>query len=251
MFTKKRQVRLPTVRRRAGESLSEERERRVYDKLPLIIFSPFMFWFVYLTQLLQQWSHTGPQPRLWLWIAIVATVGSAIWLWRLFPIARRFNRGERGERHVADVLEELRSDGYKPVHDIVGKNFNVDHVLVGPAGVFAIETKFRSGQGEITFRNGETLIVGGFPEEKDCLKQARGTAKAVSQLIAENCARREWVTPIVVFVGDWKIKNKWRDTDTRVFTPDGLLSYIRNQQPELTRNEIELIASHLLRSAKT
>src|SRR6266480_3931738 len=39
MFTKKRQVPLPTVRRRAGESLSEERERRVYDKLPLIIFS--------------------------------------------------------------------------------------------------------------------------------------------------------------------------------------------------------------------
>jgi hypothetical protein len=109
MFTKKRQVRLPTVRRRAGESLSEERERRVYDKLPLIIFSPFIFWFAYLTQLLQQWNHTGPQPRLWLWIAIVATLGSAIWLWRLFPIARRFNRGERGERHVADVLEELRA----------------------------------------------------------------------------------------------------------------------------------------------
>lgn len=251
MFTKKRKVRLPKIRRRAGESLRERREKIVDENVLPAISVLFVFWFVYFTQQLQQWTHSGPQPQLWFWIAIVATVVAAIWFSRLIPIARRFNRGEHGERHVADVLEELRTDGYKPIHDIVGKNFNVDHVLVGPAGVFAIETKFRSGQGEITFRNGEALFVGGFPEEKDCLKQARGSAKAVSQLIAENCARREWVTPIVVFVGDWKIRNEWRDTDARVFTPDGLLRYIRNQQPRLRSREIELIASHLGRSAKS
>ena len=92
-------------------------------------------------------------PAFWLIFAVIATVLCAVWLWRLFPIARRFNRGERGERHVADVLEELRSNGYRPIHDIVGDGFNVDHVLVGPGGVFAIETKFRSGKGEITVRN--------------------------------------------------------------------------------------------------
>jgi len=250
MFTKKRQVRLPKVRRRAGESLAEERERRIYDKLPVIIFSPFVFWFVYVTQKLQEWNHTGPQPQLWLWIAIVATLGSAIWLWRLFPIARRYNRGEHGELHVADVLEELRMDGYKPVHDIVGNGFNIDHVIVGPGGVFAIETKYRSGKGEITFRNTEGVFVGGRLDEKDCLKQARASAAAIRNLIHENCGVGEWVNAIVVFVGDWKIRNEWRDTDTRVFTPDGLLRYIRDQQPHLTRRDIELIASHLERSAR-
>jgi hypothetical protein len=58
------------------------------------------------------------------------------------------------------------------------------------------------------------------------------------------------IMAIVVFVGDWKIRNDWRDTNTRVFTPDGLLRYIRDQQPQLKRNEIELIASHLERSAR-
>jgi hypothetical protein len=184
-------------------------------------------------------------------MAVIATVAAAIWFGRLLPIARRLNRGEHGERHVADVLEDLRSDGYKPIHDIVGKNFNVDHVLVGPAGVFAIETKFRSGQGEITFRNGETLVVGGIPEEKDCLKQARASAKAVSQLIIENCGRREWVTPLLLFVGDWRVKKDWRETTVRVLTPDRLRRYIRSQQPRLRPSEIELIASHLERSART
>jgi hypothetical protein len=250
MFLKKRQVRVPQVRRRAGESISEERERRVFDKLPAIVFLPFLFWFLFLITELEQSNPTLRRPVFWLIFAVILTILSAVWLWRLFPIARRFNRGERGERHVADVLEELRSDGYKPIHDIVGDGFNVDHVIVGPGGVFAIETKYRSGQGEITFRNGEGVFVGDRLEEKDCLKQARGSAKTVSQLIAENCGRREWVTPIVVFVGDWKIRNEWRDTDTRVFTPDGLLRYIRNQQPQFTRNEIQLIASHLERSVK-
>ena len=68
-------------------------------------------------------------------------------------------------------LEELRSEGYKPVHDIVGNGFNIDHVIVGPGGVFAIETKYRSGKGEITVRN-EGVFVDDRLEEKDCLKQA-------------------------------------------------------------------------------
>lgn len=249
MFPKKRKVPLPQVRRRAGESVSEERERRVYDKLPVIVFLPFTFWCVFLVIKLQQSNAVLRQPLFWLSFAIVFTILSVIWFMRLFHLARRLNRGERGELHVADVLEELRGDGHRPIHDIVGDGFNVDHVLVGPHGVFAIETKYRSGKGEITVGN-EGVFVGNRLEEKDCLKQARGSAKAVSQLIAENCGRREWVTPIVVFVGDWKIRNKWRDTDVRVFTPERLLDYIRDHQPQLTRKDIELIASHLERCAR-
>jgi nuclease-like protein len=233
---------LPQVRRRAGESVSEERERRVYDTLPVIVFAPITFWCLFFVTQLQQSNPTFRRPAFWLTFAVIFTIISAIWLMRLFHIARRLNREERGELHVAD-------NGYKPIHDIVGDGFNVDHVLVGPGGVFAIETKYRSGKGEITVRN-EGVFVGERLEEKDCLKQARGSAKAVSQLIAENCARREWVTPVVVFVGDWKIRNEWRDTNARVFTPDGLSRYIRNQQPRLTRKEIELIGSHLERSAR-
>ena len=249
MFQSERNV-LPQVRRRAGESIRQRREKLIDENVPPIAFSPILFWVVYVIQQIQQSSHTGPQPRLWLYIAIITTAAAAIWLSRLLPIARRLNRGERGELHVSEVLEELRVSGYKPIHDITAENFNIDHVLVGPGGVFAIETKFRSGKGEITFRNGEGLFVGERAEEKDCLKQARGNAAAISQIIKETCGKREWVTPLVVFVGEWRVKDDWRDTDVRVFTPDRLGRYIRNQQPKLKRSEIELIASHLERSAK-
>ena len=59
-----------------------------------------------------------------------------------------------------------------------------------------------------------------------------------------------WVTPLVVFVGDWKIKNAWRDTDVRVITASDIGRYFAKQdQPQLKRREIELICSHLKRSA--
>ncbi|MEY2479213.1 MAG: hypothetical protein QOI04_140 [Verrucomicrobiota bacterium] len=250
MFRSQRKPYSPSIRRRAGESLREKRENLIDDTLPPIVFLPFLFWFVYAVQQVQQSKHWVPHPYLWLSIAVISTGISAMWFRRLLPIARRLNRGERGELHVGDALEDLRADGYKPIHDIVAGKFNIDHVLVGPGGVFAIETKFRSGTGEITFRDGDGLFVGGFSEEKDCLKQARGNARAVSEMIANNCGRREWVTPLVVFVGDWRVKDEWRSTATRVFTPDRLARYIRNQQPQLKKSEIDLIASHLERSTR-
>jgi hypothetical protein len=47
------------------------------------------------------------------------------------------------------------------------------------------------------------------------------------------------------------MRDEWRDIDTRVFTPDRLSDYIRDQQRQLRSREIELIASHLERSAKS
>jgi hypothetical protein len=39
----------------------------------------------------------------------------------------------------------------------------------------------------------------------------------------------QWVGPFAVFVGDWKIRNKWRETDTRVFSRDQVIDYFDRQ----------------------
>jgi hypothetical protein len=243
---KKKRSTLPLVQRRPGQSLREERDRIVNDNLPFVVFVPCGLWVVWFTH----WQQLRLSSNFWLYLAIVVTAVTGVAYVRLIPRARRLVRGERRELRVAEVLDDLRRHGYRPVHDVVRDGFNVDHVVVGPAGVFAIETKFRSGTGEITFRNGEGLFVGGFPEEKDSLSQARGNAAEVNRLIKETCQMDVWVKPVVVFVGDWRVRNDWWTTDARVFTPDRLANHIVNQQPSLTRREIELIASHLERSAK-
>lgn len=251
MFAAKKKSPLPSVRRLAGQSLRDEKERLTDNRLIPFYFSCVFTWLLFGWEQYKDWTHTPPLPAVLLCFAIVSTGVTAIVLGRVFGQFRRLNRGVRGELRTAEALESLREQGYHVVHDIVRDGFNIDHVVVGPADVFALETKFRSGYGEIEFRNGEGLFVGGFPEEKDCLRQARCNAREVSRIIKENCRMDQWVSPLVVFVGDWRIKNKWRETDARVFTPEQLANYFEQRQPELTRSEIKLIASHLERSAKS
>ena len=61
------------------------------------------------------------------------------------PRAERRERGARGERKVGAVLDGLGPD-WHAVHDIYLGRGNIDHVLIGPAGVFTVETKSHSGR---------------------------------------------------------------------------------------------------------
>ena len=247
MFPKrKKRAPLPAVRRTAGQSLREEWDRLIDNNLPLIVFGPGALWLVWFTH----WIQPPISAKAWLMLACIGTAIAAGAFFRVMPQARRLVRGERGELKVAEALEDLRPAGYRVFHDLRRDGYNIDHVVVGPAGVFVIETKFRSGFGEIEFRNGEGLFVGGRKEETDSLLQARRNARNVRSMLKDDCKVDRWVKPLVVFVGDWRIKNKWRDTDARVLTPEQISSYFDQRQPELTRHEIELFATHLERSVK-
>ena len=235
-------------KRLPGQSLREQKERLLENRVAPLYLGTAFLWILWLWELQ---THQPPTPTLVLCLAIIATGTSSIVFRRLFFRFRNLTRGEHGELTVAESLEQLRTIGYRPIHDIVGKGFNIDHVLVGPAGVFAIETKFRRGSGEISFRNGEGLFIGEREEEGDCLRQARNNAIDVRRMIWEHCGFFQWVTPLVVFVGNWRVRNDWTDTDARILTLDRLVPYLSNQQPLLIRREIDLIASHLERCAKS
>ena len=59
--------------------------------------------------------------------------------------ADRWLRGAEGERAVGAVLAQLEDEGWRALHDISLGRGNVDHVLVGPGGIFTIETKSHPG----------------------------------------------------------------------------------------------------------
>lgn len=62
---------------------------------------------------------------------------------------RRCRLGYLGERAVGHHLNRLAADGYRVYHDLQFEGFNIDHVLVGPSGVYSVETKtFKKGEGQ-------------------------------------------------------------------------------------------------------
>jgi len=87
-----------------------------------------------------------PHDRL-IGLAVAAVVG---WRLRFRPSeqARSWQRGVRGERHTARLLDRLTGDGYVVFHDLAvpgNTSANVDHLVIGPSGVFVIDTKQWSG----------------------------------------------------------------------------------------------------------
>ena len=79
-------------------------------------------------------------------LTVVVLVG-----WRLrfrpSPQARAWQRGAKGERHTARLLDRLGRDGYVIFHDLALPHSpaNLDHLVVGPSGVFVIDSKQWSG----------------------------------------------------------------------------------------------------------
>lgn len=68
-------------------------------------------------------------------------------LLRLDEERENWRLGARGEQLVGEALNDpaILAAGYRIYHDVPGaEDWNIDHVVVGPGGVFVIETKART-----------------------------------------------------------------------------------------------------------
>jgi hypothetical protein len=83
-------------------------------------------------------------------LAGLAVAALAGWRLRFHPSeqARTWQRGAHGERRSGRLLDRLPRDGYVVFHDLAlpGSPANVDHLVIGPSGVFVIDSKQWTGQ---------------------------------------------------------------------------------------------------------
>ncbi len=241
---KDRPLRLP------GQALAEEHERLWDDKLePLLLWALIMVVIAGL-EWWRAWTKSPPSP----WLFTVVAIGAIAWAgWRLFkalPRLRALRQGIDGERVVGQFLERLREQGYQVFHDVQGQNFNLDHVLIGPAGVFTIETKTWSkplkGDARIRF-DGQTLQVGGHEPERDVMAQAAAQASWLKALLAESTGRSFEVRPVVLFPGWFVEATPGAHRTLWVLEPKALPTFLSNESVRMEAADIKLAAFHLSR----
>ncbi|MBN1547047.1 MAG: NERD domain-containing protein [Syntrophaceae bacterium] len=61
-------------------------------------------------------------------------------------LRKNYRLGYEGEMATGQELNMLMLEGYHVFHDFPADRFNIDHIVVSPNGVIAIETKAKSGQ---------------------------------------------------------------------------------------------------------
>jgi hypothetical protein len=88
-------------------------------------------------------------PRLSLVVGALAIVAAGWGLrFKPSPDACAWRRGAAGERRTARRLAALERDGWAILHDLAvpGSRANLDHLVIGPSGVFVIDSKQYRGR---------------------------------------------------------------------------------------------------------
>ncbi len=233
-----------------GQSLTEERDNYADDAIsqPLLLAL-----FMVMLAGLEWWrwySGFKPNPLVFSLAAALAIVYAVVRILRARPRLRQLRQGIEGERAVGQYLERLRENGYVVFHDLVGSGFNIDHLIIGPGGVFTVETKTWSKPGSSDARivfDGESIRIGSSLPDRDLLVQARAQAGWVRSLLAESTGQRIDVKGVIVFPGWFVVSAKGASKDVWVLEPKALPAFLANEPARLPADVVKLASFHLSR----
>jgi hypothetical protein len=121
-------------------------------------------------------------------LALVLAVGLIVSGRRRRETVSGWLQGAKGEQMTARALRPLEREGWRIFHDlqVPGSAANIDHLLVGPGGVWVIDSKLWSGQ--LRWDPQQGWMHGQYPVLPD-LNTTRWEAAQVEQALADFLTR--------------------------------------------------------------
>ena len=241
--------------RQAGESLRKQIDHVLNDEMQdLLIQGGMIFAAILFAWLI----HLVPGYNLFtLGVLTVIGIGYIVRVfYRLFKLRnqlRNLRKGELGERLVEEQLDEIRKAGFDVFHDFILKDEhsteNIDHIIVGPSGVFTLETKNWSARGvpqddRIVF-DGKVLKIGRYQQEEKVLKQPLRQAAKLQALLQPEIQEKLWVSPILCFWDRYVQLTRFNPTGLQVVNQNGIGSFILSRERKLSPETIRTLSTKL------
>jgi len=155
-------------------------------------------------------------------------------------------RGAAGEIQVGNLLTSL-PDGYCVINDLSTSNGNIDHVVVGPTGVFVLDTK--AWRGVVAADGKGELLLNGQPTDKPYVRQFVGRMMGVREKVLTLAPGIEVRYNAVFVFTAARVEARWGTTGyMNCVADDQLYSYIAEKEfgKKLTTEEIGRIAQAFL-----
>jgi hypothetical protein len=170
----------------------------------------------------------------------------ACWYYFLVLQYRNFREGIIGEKRVTRTLSTALNNEYSMLNDVKLRGIasgNIDHVVVGPTGIFVIETK--NIKGKISYYGDNWEGVG----RKSPSRQARINAMRIRKVLASSAkpgSRLLWIQGIVVLANyKAEITERKPPEHVKVTKIDELADYIKGEPRRLEAKEIEQIEAEI------
>jgi hypothetical protein len=152
---------------------------------------------------------------------------------------KAWDKGAEGEDALGASLDLLRAEGLGVLHDrrIPGTKANIDHIVIGPAGVFVIDAKHYRGKVERRdkgsfFTTDWRLYVAGRDQSK-LVKAMPRQVEAVRLGLAPTEFFGCRMIPVLCFLGaEWGLfARPFAFDDVRVLWPKELRKFVRSEGP--------------------
>jgi hypothetical protein len=184
--------------------------------------------------------------------ALLAAIAmsAGVW-WRLRfrpgPEAAAWQRAAEGARHVARLLELLAKQGWGVEHDLPvrGAKGKLNHVVIGPPGIFAIDTRHYRGWLRLSH---DGLLWHGHTFLLPTLSATRSKADRLQDRIA---APDIWVSPIIAVLGGMVPGGQVTSMGVTVVPARRLPGLLRSLPPTLTTERAREVAAEIERRLDT
>jgi len=148
----------------------------------------------------------------------------------VLPLLARRDRGARGEEHVGGLLDCFCENRWLAIHDATVGRGNIDHIMIGPAGVFTVETKSHPGPVRVSRVHGATI------------EQARAQRRAGERIVGIE------VEPLIVYSRAWVDRPLARRKGVRLLPSRMLLGYLAKCPKRLSGDEIDAAHEQLVQA---
>lgn len=231
-----------------GHSLQEQISELTIDIISGMLFIPISALVLYASVISDDYFFDRKPGKFLIIIFLTAGIGIILYLlqkiYKQLKLRNVLRLGCECEQAVGQDLNELLRYGFNVYHDFLAGDFNIDHIAIGPTGVFAIETKGRSKQlnaeranWKVSF-DGETLH---FPtwSEREPIAQARRQAKWLSKWVESATGHPQQVFPVLAIPG-WYI-TRTKPSDFRIYPGKGS-TFLAKGQVVLSKERIQAIS---------
>ncbi|MGV8824701.1 nuclease-related domain-containing protein [Methylibium petroleiphilum] len=237
-----------------GHALLLEAEDLRFDVMGYLMALAFLPSVLLATHLAQSYLLGVPESLIRTGFVSVFIVGGMLLLLRkLLTTAGRLDTlrlGIDAEVAAGQELDQLMRQGAVVFHDFPAEKFNIDHVVVAPQGVFAVETKGYSKPNERQGQAGARVEYDGrmltFPHRttsapiEQAERQAQWLARWLTRAIGDSVA----VTPVLALPG-WYVERKGRAA-VRVYSGKELQTLLKARGIQsLTAQEVQRVAHQI------